>query len=109
MRKYGTALFWTIFFSLVLPALAFAADEGAAAAAAGAASRIGGYGIGAGIAVGAAGLGCGIGQGITGGLTTSGIARNPGAAGNMFLYFILAMAFMESIALYGLVVAFSIA
>ncbi len=69
---------------------------------------MGGYGIGAGIAVGAAGLGCGLGQGITGGLTTSGIARNPGAAGNMFLYFILAMAFMESIALYGLVVAFSI-
>ncbi len=108
MRKYGTALFWTLFFTFVVPAIAFAADEGTAAAAADTAARVGGYGIGAGIAVGAAGLGCGLGQGITGGLTTSGIARNPGAAGNMFLYFILAMAFMESIALYGLVVAFSI-
>jgi F-type H+-transporting ATPase subunit c len=105
MRKYGMVIFWTLFF-LLLPALAFAADE--AVAAAGAVGKAGGFGIGAGLAVGAAGLGCGIGQGITGGLTTSGIARNPGAAGNMFLYFILAMAFIESIALYGLVVAFSI-
>lgn len=103
MRKYGMAIVWMLFF-LLLPAIAFAADEVVEVI-----SKAGGYGIGAGIAVGAAGLGCGIGQGITGGLTTSGIARNPGAAGNMFLYFILAMAFIESIALYGLVVAFSIA
>ena len=37
--------------------------------------------------------------------TTAGIARNPGAAGAMFINFILAMALIESIAIYGLVVA----
>ncbi len=101
MRKYGIAIFWMLVVML-LPTIAFAQEAAAGL------GKAGGFGIGAGIAVGAAGLGCGLGQGITGGLTTSGIARNPGAAGNMFLYFILAMAFMESIALYGLVVAFSI-
>ncbi len=101
MRKYGMAI-GCMLVVMLLPMIAFAQQAAAAA------DKAGGFGIGAGIAVGAAGLGCGLGQGITGGLTTSGIARNPGASGNMFLYFILAMAFMESIALYGLVVAFSI-
>jgi F-type H+-transporting ATPase subunit c len=99
MRKFGL-LFVSIVLTLVVPGLALAADDAAA----------GGYGyaLGAGLAVGLAGLGCGIGQGLAAGNTTAGIARNPGAAGNMFLYFILAMAFIESIAIYGLVVAFSL-
>ena len=64
-----------------------------------------GYALGAGLAVGLAGLGCGIGQGLTAGNTTAGIARNPGAAGSMFTNFILGMVLIESIAIYGLVVA----
>jgi F-type H+-transporting ATPase subunit c len=51
-----------------------------------------------------AGLGCGIGQGLTAGNTTAGIARNPGAAGNMFTNFILGRVLIESIAIYGLVI-----
>ena len=47
-----------------------------------------GIALGAGLAVGLAGLGCGIGQGLTAGNTTAGIARNPGAAGAMFVNFI---------------------
>ena len=58
-----------------------------------------------GLAIGLTGLGCGIGQGLTAGNTTAGIARNPGAAGSMFTNFILAMVLIESIAIYGLVVA----
>ena len=65
-----------------------------------------GYALGAGLAVGLAGLGCGIGQGLTAGNTTAGIARNPGAAGAMFTNFILGMVLIESIAIYGLVIAF---
>jgi F-type H+-transporting ATPase subunit c len=65
-----------------------------------------GYALGAGLAVGLAGLGCGIGQGLTAGNTTAGIARNPGAAGNMFTNFILGMVLIESIAIYGLVIGF---
>ena len=97
MRKYGKLLIWTLFF-LVLPAVAMAAD--------GDGSGSWGYALGAGLAVGLAGLGCGIGQGLTAGNTTAGIARNPGAAGAMFTNFILGMVLIESIAIYGLVIAF---
>jgi F-type H+-transporting ATPase subunit c len=68
-------------------------------------SGIWGIALGAGLAVGLAGLGCGIGQGLTAGNTTAGIARNPGASGTMFLSYILGMVLIESIAIYGLVVA----
>ncbi len=99
MRKIGSILLWAAFFVLV-PMLALAADE------AGADSNSWGYALGAGLAIGLAALGCGIGQGITAGNTTAGIARNPGAAGAMFTNFILGMVLIESIAIYGLVIAF---
>jgi F-type H+-transporting ATPase subunit c len=98
MHKLGSFLLWTLFFVL-LPLVAFAADEAAS-------SSSWGYALGAGLAVGLAGLGCGIGQGLTAGNTTAGIARNPGAAGAMFINFILGMVLIESIAIYGLVIAF---
>ncbi len=94
MRKFAKLVLWTLV-AMVLPAVAFAEDGSGL-----------GAGIGAGIAVGLAGLGCGIGQGLTAGNTTAGIARNPGAAGAMFTNFILAMVLIESIAIYGLVIAF---
>jgi F-type H+-transporting ATPase subunit c len=96
MRKFGKLVLWTVV-ALIVPAVAFAADGGS--------SNLG-PGIGAGLAVGLAGLGCGIGQGLTAGNTTAGIARNPGAAGSMFTNFILAMVLIESIAIYGFVIAF---
>ncbi|MEZ4332194.1 MAG: ATP synthase F0 subunit C [Myxococcota bacterium] len=95
MRRTVRALVWALVLFLV-PTVAFAEGAGAAG---------GSIGIGAGIAVGLAGLGCGIGQGITAGNTTAGIARNPGAAGAMFVNFILGMVLIESIAIYGLVIA----
>jgi len=98
MRKFGKLVLWTLI-AMVLPAVAFAAGDGDASAGLG-------RGIGAGLAVGLAGLGCGIGQGLTAGNTTAGIARNPGAAGSMFTNFILAMVLIESIAIYGFVIAF---
>jgi len=97
MRKLGTTLLWTAIFVL-LPLAAFAED--------GSGSGSWGYALGAGLAVGLAGLGCGIGQGLTAGNTTAGIARNPGAAGAMFTNFILGMVLIESISIYGLVIAF---
>ena len=96
MRRIVNVFVWALVVFLA-PAAAFAA-EGAGAGA-------GNIGIGAGIAVGLAGLGCGIGQGLTAGNTTAGIARNPGAAGAMFVNFILGMVLIESIAIYGLVIA----
>ena len=98
MRNFGKLLVYTTLFAL-LPAAAMAQDGGAS-------SGSWGYALGAGLAVGLAGLGCGIGQGLTAGNTTAGIARNPGAAGAMFTNFILGMVLIESIAIYGLVIAF---
>ncbi len=89
------ALFTLIF--VALPLVAFAEDGTGG-------GGYWGYALGAGLAVGLAGLGCGIGQGLTAGNTTAGIARNPGAAGAMFVNFILGMVLIESIAIYGLVV-----
>ena len=94
MRKFGKLLFWTLV-AVVLPGVAFA--QGAEASF--------GPGLGAGLAVGLAALGCGIGQGLTAGNTSAGVARNPGAAGAMFTNYILGMVLIESIAIYGLVVA----
>ena len=96
MRKLGKLLLWTV--ALVLaPAVAMAAEPGSSSL---------GPGLGAGLAVGLAGLGCGLGQGLTAANTTQAIARNPGAAGAMFTNFILGMVLIESISIYGLLIAF---
>jgi F-type H+-transporting ATPase subunit c len=100
MRKFRSTVLWTLL--LVIAPLAAMAEEAAAGSGGGSAW---GYALGAGLAVGLAGLGCGIGQGLTAGNTTAGIARNPGAAGAMFVNFILGMVLIESIAIYGLVIA----
>lgn len=94
-KKFAKLLIWTLV-AVVLPSAAFAAEGGVNP----------GPGIGAGLAIGMAGLGCGIGQGLTAGNTCAGIARNPGAAGAMFTNFILGMVLIESISIYGLVIAF---
>jgi len=97
MRKFGKSLFWVLI-AVVVPGVALAET------ASGGGNM--GAGIGAGLAIGLAGLGCGTVQGMTPGNTTAGIARLPGAAGAMFTNFILAMVLIESIAIYGFVIAF---
>ena len=82
---------------LALPDLAAAAEEGSGAM---------GLAIGAGVAIGFAALGAGIGQGIAVGGTVQGIARNPGAAGQIQTPMIIGLAFMESLALFAFVISF---
>ena len=101
MKKFVQLVLLTLV-AAVLPATAFAAEGGAQAAG------TLGPALGAGLAIGLAGLGCGIGQGLTAGNTTAGIARNPGSAGSMFVNYILGMGLSESIAIYGLVIAFQL-
>jgi F-type H+-transporting ATPase subunit c len=98
MRRYAKLILWTVAAAL-LPFTASAAEGGEPT------SHVIGLAVGAGLAVGLAGLGCGIGQGLTAGNTTAGIARNPGAAGSMFVNYILGMVLIESIAIYGLLIA----
>jgi F-type H+-transporting ATPase subunit c len=56
--------------------------------------------------IGLAGLGAGIGMGQGVGSACAGIARNPEAKGPITTTMILGMALIESIAIYGLVIAF---
>ncbi|MDH4225325.1 MAG: ATP synthase F0 subunit C [Deltaproteobacteria bacterium] len=65
-----------------------------------------GLAIGAGIAIGFAALGGGIGQGIAAGNAVAGIARNPNAYNKIFTPMILGLALIESLVIYGLVIAF---
>lgn len=76
---------------------AFAADGGGDA---------GMIAVGASLAVGLAALGAGLGQGRTGAAAVEGIARNPQTAGTIQTVMIIALALMESLAIYGLVIAF---
>jgi F-type H+-transporting ATPase subunit c len=67
-----------------------------------------GYGwfaIAAGIAIGVAALGGGIGQGRASAAALDGIARNPGAAGQIRGPMILALALIESLVIYALIIA----
>ncbi len=89
--------------TLALVALALVPDLAFAQEAAGDSYKWG-VGLGAGIAIGFAALGCGIGQGLAGSGAVQGIARNPGAAGQIQTPMIIALALIESISLYGFVV-----
>jgi F-type H+-transporting ATPase subunit c len=64
--------------------------------------------IGAGLGLGiAAGL-CGLGQGRATASAVEALARNPGARPGIFIFLLLGLALIESLALYALVMAFRI-
>ncbi len=60
------------------------------------------------IAIGVGALGPGLGIGMIGAKAMEAIGRNPEAAGKILVPMLLAAAFAEAIAIYALVVAFSI-
>ncbi len=95
-----------VWFALAFLALFFAADPAFAQDAAGRGDGRWGIAIGAGLAIGLAGLGCGIGQGTAANGAVQGIARNPGASGQIQTPMIIALALIESIALYGLIIGY---
>lgn len=65
--------------------------------------------LGAGLAIGLAALGTGLGIGILGGKAMESMARQPEEANNLRMSMIIAIAFIEAIALYALVIAFLLA
>ena len=91
----------TLLAVLLVPELAFAAGDSAAAG-----SAAGQIGMGAGIAIGVAAMGCGIGQGLAAFAALQGIARNPSAAGKIQTPMIIGLALIESLCIYALVIAF---
>lgn len=66
------------------------------------ASKAIGAGVGFGIAAGFAGIG----QGLVGKGATEGVARNPGASGNIMTLMIIALALIESLVLFALLIVF---
>jgi len=62
--------------------------------------------VGAGLAIGLGAIGPGIGQGRAVAGALEGMARQPAEAGNLRTTMILGMAIMESLTIYGLVIAF---
>ena len=64
--------------------------------------------LGAGIGMGLASAGCGIGQGLAAAKAAEGFARNPGARAGILFFYVLGLAFIESLALFTLVIVFSV-
>ena len=64
--------------------------------------------IAAALAIGFAGIGPGIGQGNASARAVEGIARQPEAEGKIRGTLLLSLAFMESLTIYGLVVALAV-
>jgi len=64
--------------------------------------------IGAGFGAGLAAIGAGIGVGRVGGQAVEGMARQPEAAGRIQTAALIFAAFIEGVALFGIVVAFQI-
>ncbi|MCK6526632.1 ATP synthase F0 subunit C [Myxococcota bacterium] len=62
--------------------------------------------IAAGIAIGLSALGGGFGQGRAAAAALEGIARNPSASDKIFTPMIVGLALIESLVIYGLVIAF---
>ncbi|CAE8637312.1 unnamed protein product [Polarella glacialis] len=82
---------------LVTPTVAFADDSSVWIPALSA--------VGAGFAIGLAAIGSGVGQGIASGRCIDGISRQPEVADDLRGVLLLSLAFMESLTIYGLVIA----
>src|SRR5271170_6079651 len=108
MRYLKPALSLLAFFAVIgISATVFAQPADVAAVKQqGLASNYGLIALGAGLGIGLAALGCGIGQGRAAGAALDGIARNPGAAGQIRGPMILGLALIESLAIYALLISF---
>jgi F-type H+-transporting ATPase subunit c len=108
MSKRTVKILFTLSTMLVvmgLSAIAFAQGDGDAAAAA--RSSAGGWiGLGAGLGIGLAAAGGALGQGRASSAFLDGVSRNPGASDKVFVPMILGLVFIESLAIYALIIAF---
>jgi F-type H+-transporting ATPase subunit c len=101
LSSLATALVVLGFSSL---AFAQGADE-AAVKSQGLANNFGMIAMAAGLGIGIAALGGGIGQGRAAAAALDGIARNPGAAGQIRGPMILGLALIESLVIYALIIS----
>jgi F-type H+-transporting ATPase subunit c len=102
MKKW-TMLLTSLATIMLLAPAAFA--QGADQAAAGGGAK-GLMAIAAAFGMGIAAFGCGLGQGRVASAACEGMARNPGAAGAVRTAMILGLVFIETLALFTLVIIF---
>jgi F-type H+-transporting ATPase subunit c len=96
----------TVFVVLGFSTLAFAQGADAAAVRTqGLATNFGQIALAAGLCIGIAALGGGLGQGRAAAAALDGIARNPGAAGQIRGPMILGLALIESLVIYALIIS----
>lgn len=104
MKKYKYLVFATL--AIAMMAVATFAQAGGAGGADNQFTVDSSKALGAGISFGlAAGLAA-IGQGLVGSRAAEGAARNPGAAGTVQTMMIIALALIESLVLFALLIAF---
>ncbi len=92
--------------SLLVPLVAFAQEHGATAAGGDSPWQKPFLAIAAGFAIGIAAFGGALGQSRAASAALEGIARNPGAAAKVQTPMIIALALIESLVIYALVIAF---
>jgi F-type H+-transporting ATPase subunit c len=95
----------TVLVVLGFSSIAFAQGADAAVKTQGLASNYGLIALAAGLGIGIAALGGGIGQGRAAAAALDGIARNPGAAGQIRGPMILGLALIESLVIYALIIS----
>lgn len=112
MKTKNIVSFLSFLLVLGVSAIAFAQPEAAGATfdaaqvkAQGLAGNFGLIAIAAGLGIGIAALGGGIGQGRAAAAALDGIARNPGAAGQIRGPMILGLALIESLVIYALIIS----
>lgn len=94
-RTFWTSVAPVLAATLFLGTTAFAADD-----------YKGFVALGAGLAMGLAVIGGGLGQGMAARAALEGIARNPQAGGRIQTAMLLGLAFMESLVIFTLIIAF---
>ncbi len=94
-------IFYTVL-ALAITSISAMAQAGADNASTVNSSKAIGAGIGFGLAAGLAGIG----QGLVGARAAEGAARNPGAAGTVQTMMIIALALIESLVLFALLIVF---
>lgn len=91
---------------LVMGLSAMAYAQGDASVDTAKATAGGWIGLGAGLGIGLAALGGALGQGRASAAFLDGVSRNPGASDKVFVPMILGLVFIESLAIYALIIAF---
>jgi F-type H+-transporting ATPase subunit c len=95
--------------TMLVSAVALAADVDPNTAATAKADVSKWAALAAGLAIGIAALGGALGQGRAAAAALDGIARNPSAADKLFTPMILGLAFVESLVIFALLIAFTLA